>query len=747
VATVARAAYATLDPPAQALVRRVALFGRFDVGLLEATLGSGWAGVPFERLVEEAVFFRPAEPSGWFAIHQESVRGFLLRQLRAELGQRGVDELRRRAAAALLARPDADPADAMDLLQEGGDWKRLATLLEERGAEVSERDPGRLEGYLRTVPRRLFAERPALVRLLAESCAAQGKFEQAIAAYREANASDRARRTPAGDSAHQRLLAELHERAGDQAESLVCLRRAMELERDVGIPADCDGVPTGSLTEVPADEGRRRLDEGREPLGWGRAYGRAVVDRIRERDIPARPAIALGVLALTALAWIVSPPAGLSAEAFRILATVGALVALGFLEILPSHLLGLLLVAAWVVSGTLPAEVATAGFAGSTWFLLLASMAIGAAVARSGLLYRGAIELVRRLPASHRVRCLTLGGLGALVSPGMPDPAGRVMLATPLAQDVADTLSYPERSGGSAGLALSTFVGFGMMGPLFMTGSTGGLIAYGLLPPEARAQIDWGRWFVAALPTMLLLFALTMGFLVLRYRPDGPDDLPEETLALQKRVLGPLSRDEWSALGVLVALLLGFSTQSLHGVAPAWLAVAAVALLYLLGALDEAALREGVNLGFLVYVGVILGFGSVFAHVGLDAWLAASLTGPAGAIGGNPIAFVVGIAVMAALLGLALRPNPIALLLGVALLPAAAAAGVQPWVVMFTVMVANNLWLYPQQNLLYQAAYDATGERSYDHAQARPLAFAYAAFVLVALLASIPYWRVLGLIR
>jgi DASS family divalent anion:Na+ symporter len=212
-------------------------------------------------------------------------------------------------------------------------------------------------------------------------------------------------------------------------------------------------------------------------------------------------------------------------------------------------------------------------------------------------------------------------------------------------------------------------------------------------------------------------------------------------------VLGPLSRDEWSALGVLVALLLGFSTQSLHGVAPAWLAVAAVALLYLLGALDEAALREGVNLGFLVYVGVILGFGSVFAHVGLDAWLAASLTGPAGALGGNPIAFVVGIAVMAALLGLALRPNPIALLLGVALLPAAAAAGVQPWVVMFTVMVANNLWLYPQQNLLYQAAYDATGERSYDHAQARPLAVAYAAFVLVALLASIPYWRVLGLIR
>src|SRR3712207_4537286 len=178
---------------------------------------------------------------------------------------------------------------------------------------------------------------------------------------------------------------------------------------------------------------------------------------------------------------------------------------LGFLDVLPDCLLALLMIAAWVVTGTLPPAVAAAGFASSTWFLLLASMAIGAAVARSGLLYRGAIELVRRLPASHPVRCLTLGALGILFSPGMPNPLGRLMLATPLAQDIADTLRYPARSGGSAGLTLATYIGFGMMGPLFLTGSPGCLIAYGLLPPEERARIDWVTWFLAALPTHLIL--------------------------------------------------------------------------------------------------------------------------------------------------------------------------------------------------------------------------------------------------
>ncbi|MDP9472600.1 MAG: SLC13 family permease, partial [Chloroflexota bacterium] len=737
VVTVARAAYGALDPSSQALLRRVALFARFDVDLLRTTLGERWSEVPFERLVEEAVFFQPAPPQGWFAFLQEPVRGFLLRQLRAEVGDRPLNALRRHAADALLARPDADPADAMDLLQAAGDWSRLARVLEERGGAVVERDPVRVEGYVRALPSRLLQARPDLLRLLARSCSTQGKLEEAIEAYREAE-----RRGPL-PADHHRALAELYERLGDSARSLECLRRAMEAGGDQASTADCGGDnQSRSLTEAPADGERggwaARL---RARLPWGQDYDVAEGAFIRWPRLAVRPVLGVAVLVLVAASWFLTPPAGLTAGGLHVLATIAALIALGFLEVLPDHLLGLLMVAAWVVTGTVPADVAASGFAGSTWFLLLTTMAIGAAIARSGLLYRGAIELVRRLPASHRIRCLTLGGLGMLFSAGMPSPPGRVMLATPLAQDIADTLRYPPRSQGSAGLALATYVGFGMMGPLFLTGSTYGLIAYGLLPAEDRARVNWVTWALAAFPPCLILFGLTMAFLVVRYRPEGSEDLPAETLALQRRVLGRLSRDEWSALGVLGALLVGFATQALHGVDPAWIAVAAVVLLFLLGPLNEATFEQGVNVGFMLYIGVILSFGQVFAHVGLDRWLAEQLGGVTGLIGGSAIRCLVVVAVLAALVGLALRPSPIVLLLGVALFPTAASAGVQPWVVMFTLIVANNLWLYPQQNVLYQAAYFATGEQAFSHQQARPLAFAYAGFVLVAILASIPYWR------
>jgi hypothetical protein len=49
--------------------------------------------------------------------------------------------------------------------------------------------------------------------------------------------------------------------------------------------------------------------------------------------------------------------------------------------------------------------------------------------------------------------------------------------------------------------------------------------------------------------------------------------------------------------------------------------------------------------------------------------------------------------------------------------------------------------------MLYQTAYLASGERAFTHAQARPLALLYPFIVLVTLVASIPYWRMIGLLQ
>ncbi len=562
----ARAAYGSLDHAAQALLRRIAVFITFDAELLRSALESEWSDAPFERLVEEAVFFQTADREGWHSFVQDSIRAFLLRELRAEVGERGIQTLRSRAARELRARPEAKPADVLDLLHAAGDWPRLARMLEEAGDALIEARAERIEGYVRALPPRLLWRRPALVRLMADACSAQGKLEHAVETYREAEKHDPAAR--AGDVAveYQRALAELCQQLGNEEESVACLRRAIELEgRQSGRSSGDNAGGARSLAD-PLDDAANDGEETARGVRLGRGRGLSVgtlLGGMSSGVLSARWLATIGALVLTALAWqLLPPPPGLSPEALRVLITIAALVTLSFLDVLPDYLLGLLMIGAWVVTGTLPPAVAAAGFASSTWFLLLASMAIGTAVARSGLLYRGAIELVRRLPASHAIRCLTLAGLGVLFTPGMPSVPGRIMLAGPLSRDIADALRYPDRSGGSAGLALATFIGFGAMGALFLTGTPLSLIAYGLFPPEVQARMNWVNWFLAALPTHLVLFGLTLGFILFRYRSEGPDELPEGTLALQRRVLGRLSRDEWSALVILVLLLVGFSTQS-----------------------------------------------------------------------------------------------------------------------------------------------------------------------------------------
>jgi hypothetical protein len=140
--------------------------------------------------------------------------------------------------------------------------------------------------------------------------------------------------------------------------------------------------------------------------------------------------------------------------------------------------------------------------------------------------------------------------------------------------------------------------------------------------------------------------------------------------------------------------------------------------------LDDISLRAGTNLSFLLFVGVVLGFGRIFAHVQLDQWRRQLSQGLVGQAHGSATLFVLIVAVLAALTGLLLGPGPIAVLLALAVARPDAAFGVSVRVVALTAILANHLWIYPEQSVLYLTAFHARRKRAFSHAQARPLAFA-----------------------
>jgi hypothetical protein len=86
------------------------------------------------------------------------------------------------------------------------------------------------------------------------------------------------------------------------------------------------------------------------------------------------------------------------------------------------------------------------------------------------------------------------------------------------------------------------------------------------------------------------------------------------------------------------------------------------------------------------------------------------------------------------------------LVLGLALIPAATAIGVEPWVVIITLVAGPSLWFLPGQAPAYLVAQAAAEGRLYSRAQSRAAAFGYAVVTLVAVVLSVPYWHFLGLL-
>jgi di/tricarboxylate transporter len=229
------------------------------------------------------------------------------------------------------------------------------------------------------------------------------------------------------------------------------------------------------------------------------------------------------------------------------------------------------------------------------------------------------------------------------------------------------------------------------------------------------------------------------------FPPEPIAQIPLQRLRRQVAVLGPVAPREKGAIVVLVLTVTGW-------VAAPWLRLdlAAIALLGLLamvalGLFDRPALQS-LDWSFLIFFGVVLTVGRLSVTVGLDRAAAATVEWLLGRAQPGPLLFVLAVAAISLLIRLALDQDLSVVLMGVTLLPVAPRIGVDPWVVVITVLALSVAWFLPSQTVSYLVAQSASEGRLFSHAQAQRFAFGYTALVLLGLTLSVPYWRLLGLL-
>jgi len=453
---------------------------------------------------------------------------------------------------------------------------------------------------------------------------------------------------------------------------------------------------------------------------------------------------AIAAIALPLLLWNVAPPSGLEPAGWRVvLLLLGAAIA-WLAEPIPDFAVALGLAAAWGATDLVTLPVAFSGFASSSWLLALGALALAAAMARTGLLFRTALLLLRLFPATATGQLFALLFGGVLITPVVPLSVARVAAIMPVASEIGQSLGYAPRSNGSARLAFAGLIGYWYFSSIFLTGLATNFFVVQLLSPVDRARFSWLGWLAAAAPVGILCFAGAAAALLLLFRPERAAVRIQDATRRQQRILGPLSRGERIAILAAGLLLAGLIAQPVLNVEPAWLALLALVVVTA-GALDRERFRAGIDWGFLMLFGALLGSGNVMQTTHVDKWVAAGLVERTSALG-DPGLVLIAIAAATILLRFVLPSRPTMLLLALAVVPAAPQLGISPWLAGLTVLLAANVWVLPYQGLEYLVAREATGGQAFDDRQGTRIGAALTAVRFLAIAASVPAWKVMGLL-
>ena len=394
-----------------------------------------------------------------------------------------------------------------------------------------------------------------------------------------------------------------------------------------------------------------------------------------------------------------------------------------------------------------PANVALVGFTDGSFYLALSIFGLSSLIVSSGLAFRMVLWMLRIVPVSARWHAWSMFYIGLVLTPLLPSANGRIALMMPVLKDLVDSSDYKKGSKTPTYLFMSGFAGFTMLSTIFLSSKTIHFVIFGLLPQQVKERFSWGYWLLAsAMAGLVLIIGI---FLLLEYfsrKKDNPT-VTREQIKLQYRAFGPMSLAEWAALGGVLLFVLGISTESLHKIKLPWIGLMVLYATLAVGLLSPKQFRLSTDWTFLLYLGTLIGFVSTISYLGLDKQAASSLAFLGHYMKNQFWLFVAILSLTVIVLRFFVPTNTAVAILASVLFPMAQALGVNPWVIGFILLMLSDIWIFPYQCTYYvQVEHEVAQEASIDRSTFLKFNALSNVVRVVAVFASIPFWKWLGLL-
>lgn len=333
--------------------------------------------------------------------------------------------------------------------------------------------------------------------------------------------------------------------------------------------------------------------------------------------------IAFVAVAAGAVVFAMPAPTGVPPEALKALGIVVAAIGLWSTAVVPVYVTSIIFFLAAVVAEVGPADVIFSGFHSSAVWLVFGGLVIAAAVQRTGLGARAARIFTGRPQGSYLrivASCVALSlGLAFLV----PAAVGRIIILLPIMLAVADRLGFAPGRPGRTGIALA--VGAGTLIPAFtiLPSNVPNMALAGAAESIYGISFTYSEFLLVNFTVMGVLVALALPVLITVLFRDAPAPAAAEEYAPSTTWSTP----EVRLLIYLLAALGLWITDFVHGVSPAWVALAAALLCLLprVGVVPPQAMIDDVNYAPWFFVAGIIGMGSLVTHTGLGTLIGRQL--------------------------------------------------------------------------------------------------------------------------
>lgn len=409
-------------------------------------------------------------------------------------------------------------------------------------------------------------------------------------------------------------------------------------------------------------------------------------------------------------------------------------------EPVPISYTAIFVLALFPLLDVLPFETAFQGFSGKAVWLVFAGMALSLGITETPLGVRLAQFVLNRVDRYWQL-VLGLHILGVAMALLIPSGVVRVLIMMPIVVALLKTLGEVPGSKVSAGLVLSLTCATYYSGTGILTASVPNLVILGVL--ESRnLSVYWSAWAYYLFPIIgLLRVALLYGLISLLFRPARQPDLSRRPPA---DVPARITRAEKKVLGILIAGMVMWTTDAMHGIHPVYVGLGLVLLCYLpgWGPLPFDTLKK-VNFPLLIFISSIFAIGHALEQSGLNRALASAFIPHLQTLD-TPTAQLALMACLAVPFDFLMDTAAVGGVLAPVLLDLGPQLGLSPLPVALSLAIGTGVVFIPYQSAPFIVAYGFRYARMGQFVLVMSLISALTLAVLLPL--TLRYWRAIGFI-